>query len=61
MRLPLDRALPCWSEGIPLMKVGGKARLVCPSESAYGDRGNPPIPGGATLVYDVELLSIGKP
>ena len=44
------------------MKVGGKARLVCPSDIAYGDRGAPPnIPGGATLVFEVELLEISKP
>jgi FKBP-type peptidyl-prolyl cis-trans isomerase len=43
------------------MKVGGKARLVCPAEIAYGDRGSPPnIKPGATLVFDVELLDIQK-
>jgi len=41
------------------MKVGGKAVLTCPSSIAYGDRGQPPtIPGGATLVFEVELLDI---
>ena len=40
------------------MKVGGKARLVCPSGLAYGDAGRPSIPGGATLVFEVELLEI---
>ena len=41
------------------MKVGEKARLVCPSDVAYGDQGHPPtIPGGATLVFEVELLGI---
>jgi FKBP-type peptidyl-prolyl cis-trans isomerase FkpA len=43
------------------MKVGGKARLVCPSDLAYGDRGNNDIPGGAALVFDIELLEILSP
>jgi FKBP-type peptidyl-prolyl cis-trans isomerase FkpA len=43
------------------MKVGGKANLVCPSDLAYGDRGRPSIPGGSTLVFDVELLEIVNP
>ncbi len=57
VELPLNQVFPCWSEGVRMMKVGGKAKLVCPSEIAYGDRGRPPvIPGGATLVFEVELL-----
>jgi FKBP-type peptidyl-prolyl cis-trans isomerase FkpA len=40
------------------MRVGGRARLVCSSDLAYGDAGNPAIPGGAALVFDVELLEI---
>jgi len=56
---PLNRVIPCWTEGVQKMKVGGKARLVCPSSIAYGDSGQPPtIPGGATLVFEVELLAI---
>ncbi|CAG0955921.1 putative FKBP-type peptidyl-prolyl cis-trans isomerase [Anaerolineae bacterium] len=53
--------IPCWQEGVQLMKKGGKAQLVCPSEIAYGDAGSPPqIKPGATLVFDVELLDITK-
>jgi FKBP-type peptidyl-prolyl cis-trans isomerase FkpA len=59
--LRLDQVISCWTQGIPRIKVGGKARLVCPPATAYGDQGRPPqIPGGATLVYTVELLGIGK-
>jgi FKBP-type peptidyl-prolyl cis-trans isomerase FkpA len=57
----LNQVIPCWTEGLQKMKVGGKAQLVCPSDIAYGDGGRPPqIPGGATLVFDVELLDIVK-
>ena len=56
---PLTGVIPCWTEAVQLMKVGGKARIVCPSALAYGDEGRPPqIPGGATLVFQVELLDI---
>jgi FKBP-type peptidyl-prolyl cis-trans isomerase FkpA len=55
----LNGVIPCWTEGVQKMKVGGKAQLVCPSSIAYGDTGHPPvIPGGATLVFEVELLAI---
>ena len=54
----LTGVIPCWTEGIPMMKVGGKAKLVCPSDIAYGDGGSGPIPGGAALVFEVELLGI---
>ena len=56
---PLNRVIPCWTEGVQKMKVGGKARLVCPASIAYGDAGSPPvIPGGATLVFEIELLGV---
>ena len=55
---PLGGVIRCWTEGVQRMKVGGKARLVCPSDLAYGDRGNEAIPGGAALIFDVELLEI---
>jgi FKBP-type peptidyl-prolyl cis-trans isomerase FkpA len=54
----LGRVIPCWTEGLQRMKVGGTSRLVCPSSLAYGDQGNPSIPGGSTLIFDVELLAI---
>ncbi len=58
---PLNGVIKCWTEGLQLMKVGGKATLVCPSDIAYGDQGRPPqIKPGATLVFDVELLEIVK-
>lgn len=58
-QFPLNRVIPCWTEGLQKMKVGGRAQLVCPPQIAYGDRGNPPaIPPGATLVFDVTLHEI---
>jgi FKBP-type peptidyl-prolyl cis-trans isomerase FkpA len=56
----VNQVIPCWTEGVQKMKVGEKARLVCPSEIAYGDQGHPPIPPGSTLVFEVELLGFHK-
>ncbi len=57
-QFPLNGVVPCWTEGLQLMKVGGKGTLVCPSALAYGDQGRPGIPGGAALIFEIELLDI---
>jgi FKBP-type peptidyl-prolyl cis-trans isomerase FkpA len=54
----LGQVVPCWTEGVQKMKAGEKARLVCPSDLAYGDSGRPGIPGGATLIFEIELLEV---
>lgn len=57
----LSGVIPCWTEGVQKIKVGGKARLVCPSDIAYGERGaGGTIKPGAALMFEVELLSIGE-
>ncbi len=59
IKFPLSRVIPCWTEGVQMMKVGGKAQLVCPPELAYGSRGaGNVIPPNATLIFEVELLDI---
>lgn len=57
-QFPLNGVIRCWTEGVQKMKVGGKSKLVCPSDMAYGDQGRPGIPGGAALIFEIELLEI---
>ncbi len=57
---PLMRVIPCWTEGVQKIKVGGKAKLVCPPELAYGNRNIPGIPANSTLTFEVELLDIAR-
>jgi FKBP-type peptidyl-prolyl cis-trans isomerase FkpA len=60
--IDLTKVIPCWREGVPMMKVGEKARFICPPELAFGDRSAPDhFPGGATIVYEIELFGIVNP
>ena len=58
---PLNMVVPCWTQGVQKMRVGGKATLTCPSATAYGERGaGGVVPPNATLTFDIELLAIEK-
>jgi FKBP-type peptidyl-prolyl cis-trans isomerase FkpA len=61
VEFPLGGVIPCWTEGVQKMKVGGKATLTCPPDTAYGSRGaGGAVPPNATLTFEVELLAIEK-
>lgn len=57
----LQGVIPCWTQGVQKVKVGGKARLSCPADTAYGARGVPGvIPPNTPLTFEVELLAIER-
>ena len=57
---PLGRVIPCWTQGVQKMRVGGKAKLTCPAATAYGDRAVGPIPPNSNLTFEIELIGIGQ-
>ena len=58
---PLNRVIPCWTEGVQRMKPGGKAKLTCPPAIAYGERGAAGvIPPNSTLNFEIELVSVRR-
>jgi len=58
IQISLQRVIPCWTEAIQKMRVGGKSKLTCPAALAYGEQGSGAIPGGAAITFEVELLEI---
>jgi len=58
LQIPLNRVIPCWTEAIAMMNAGGKAKITCPSNIAYGDNATGSIPPGSALTFEVELISI---
>jgi FKBP-type peptidyl-prolyl cis-trans isomerase FkpA len=58
LTISLANVIPCWQQGIPTMKEGGKSKITCPANTAYGDRASGPIPGGSALTFEVELIEV---
>ncbi len=58
LSIALNQVIPCWTEGIAMMKAGGTAKLTCPASIAYGDRATGSIPPGSVLTFEVELLEV---
>lgn len=60
LKTRLTAVIPCWTEALQMMRVGGRAKITCPPELAYGDRANARIPAGSALTFDVELLEVSR-
>ena len=58
IQVPLKMVIPCWQEAVTMMQVGGKAKITCPAELAYQDRGVGKIPPGAAITFDIELVEV---
>jgi FKBP-type peptidyl-prolyl cis-trans isomerase FkpA len=57
---PLNRVIPGWTEGVPMMRVGERWLFAIPADLAYGNRNRNPIPNGSALLFDIELVAIGE-
>lgn len=60
IEFPINRVIQGWQEGVPLMKEGGKYKLYIPANLAYGNQDIPGVPGGSTLIFEIELIKIIK-
>ena len=58
--LSLNQVIPCWTKAVQQMKPGARAEVVCPPDTAYGNRPMGPIPANSALVFDIELVEVAK-